>query len=106
MLSKPKPAQTFVVLGVLFQFLGAIIFAIALPQTFGYYGSSAAFVWVFIGAFVLLLGLIFLLVGISRAAGGIDYLVAIAPAAEKPAPIATSSASVAPEAPAVTGASL
>lgn len=94
MLSKPKPAQSFVVLGVLFQFIGGIISAFALPASFSYYSGSGAVVWVFIGAAVLLLGLILLLVGISRAVGGIDYLVAVAPTpkGETPAQAAVSPA--------------
>jgi hypothetical protein len=108
MLSKPKPSKAFVVLGVLFQFIGTVIFAIALPASFVRYSGSGAVVWVFIGAILLITGLILLLVGISRALGGIDYLVEVAPsaAAEMVAPSAVPSSSSAQETPAVTSASM
>ena len=76
-MSKPKRAQSLVVLGILFQFLGTVILTFALPASFSYYSGSGAIVWVFIGAIVLLTGLIVLLVGVSRAVGGIDYLVSV-----------------------------
>jgi hypothetical protein len=108
MLSKPKPSKAFVVLGVIFQFIGTVIFAIALPASFVRYSGSGAVVWVFIGAILLITGLILLLVGISRALGGIDYLVEVAPsaAAEMVAPSAAPSSSSAQETSAVTGASM
>lgn len=105
LLPKPKPAQGFVVTGLFFQFFGAVMFGIALPQTFGYYASGAAFFFVFVGAIVLLVGLILLLVGISRAVGGIDYLVAVAPTAGTGEAGSDTPISV-PEAPVSTGASL
>ncbi|MFC9353257.1 hypothetical protein [Arthrobacter sp. NPDC057013] len=107
MLSKPKPSQTFVVLGVLFQFIGTVIFAIALPASFVRYSGGQAIFWVFVGAILLITGLILLLVGIGRALGGIDYLVAVAPsgAAEGIAPNVVPSSSSEQDAPAVTGAS-
>lgn len=106
MLSKPKPSKAFVVLGIVLQFIGTVIFSIALPASFVRYSGSGAVVWVFIGAILLITGLILLLVGISRALGGIDYLVAVAPASG--APLAAHSlepSSSVQETPAVTGAS-
>lgn len=106
-MSKPGPSKAFVILGVLFQFFGTVIFAFALPASFVRYSGSGAIVWVFIGAILLLTGLVLLLVGISRALGGIDYLVTVAPSTsvENAAPSAESP-STAPEDPAVTGASV
>lgn len=76
-MSKPKRAQPLVVVGILLQFLGTLVLTFALPASFSYYSGSKAIVWVFIGAIVLLTGLIVLLVGVSRAVGGIDYLVSV-----------------------------
>lgn len=78
LLSKPKPSQGLVVTGILLQFLGTVIFSIALPASFNRYSGGQAIFWVFFGAILLLIGLIILLKGIARATAGIDYLVSIA----------------------------
>ena len=107
MLSKPGPSKAFVVWGVLFQFFGAVIFAFALPASFVRYSGGGAIPWVFVGAVMLLTGLILLLVGISRALGGLDYLVAVAPTTPPgtTAPI-TESPSTVREEPSLTGESV
>ncbi|WP_454810578.1 hypothetical protein [Paenarthrobacter nitroguajacolicus] len=74
---KPRSSRHFVVSGLLIHFVGAIITSFSLPASFARYSGSSAIPVVLFGITVLLLGFILFLVGIGRAAGGIDYLVRV-----------------------------
>jgi hypothetical protein len=78
-LNKPKACAYPIGLGIVFQLIGTLMLALMLPETFRPYSGSGATVGVFIGAIVLLIGSIAMLVGIRRAASGLDYLVSVAP---------------------------
>jgi len=74
---KPRSSRHLVVSGLLIQFVGAIITSFSLPASFARYSAGSAIPVVLFGIAVLLLGFILFLVGIGRAAGGIDYLVRV-----------------------------
>lgn len=74
---KPRSSRHFVVSGLLIQFVGAIITSFSLPASFARYSGGSAIPVVLFGMAVLLLGFILFLVGIGRAASGIDYLVRV-----------------------------
>lgn len=84
-MAKPNPSRALVVVGILLCFIGAfVVYGVPpLVTAFIMARDDSAVVVNFLptliaGAATFLIGMIFLLVGVSRAAAGIDYLVSVA----------------------------
>jgi hypothetical protein len=84
-LSKPKPSRALLVVGILLWFLAAFV-GYAVPSLVTAYfvsqgGQTVAvnfFPLVVAGSAAFLVGMIFVVVGVGRAAAGMDYLVSVA----------------------------
>lgn len=84
-MSKPNPSRAVLVVGILLWFLGAFVVYAIPPLVTAYYVSKDGplvvvnFLPTLIAGYAaFLIGMIFVLVGVSRAAAGIDYLVSVA----------------------------
>ena len=84
-MSKPSPSRAFLVVGILLSFLGAFVVYAVPPLVTAYFVSKNGPMIVvnYLPALVagyasLFIGMIFVLVGVSRMAAGIDYLVNVA----------------------------
>lgn len=89
-MSKPSPSRALLVVGILLWFLGAFLVYGVPPLTNAYFVAKEGPLVIVnylpttiagLGAFFV--GMVFVLVGVSRAAAGIDYLVSVA---REPAP--------------------
>jgi len=81
-MKKPGVSQHPLILGVILQGVGGVIYFAAFSSSLSrsiYSDTSGSSVGMGIGAIVAILGWIVLLVGINRASAGIDYLVSVAP---------------------------
>ena len=81
-MNKPSSSKFSLITGLITQAVGGAIYVSAftssLSRTSIYSDTSGSTVGMVIGAIIGLAGWIFLLVGISRASAGIDYLVSVA----------------------------
>jgi hypothetical protein len=81
-MNKPSSSKFSLITGLVTQAVGGVIYFLAfmssLSRTSIYSDTSGSTVGMVIGAIIGLAGWIFLVVGISRASAGIDYLVSVA----------------------------
>lgn len=82
---KPNPSQPLLVVGFALLVLGSLVVFVVPALITSYFVAkdglgvvANTLPMVVVGAVASFLGLIFLLVGISRAAAGIDYLISVA----------------------------
>lgn len=83
-MKKPSRCQQLVSFGLVLLLIGAIGLASSIPAALSVYSGGALEGLALLSAAALIGGLVFLLVGISRATAAIDYLVAISEAPESP----------------------
>ena len=84
-MSKPSPSRALLVVGILLCFLSALLVYVVPPLINAFFVAKDGPLVVvnfqptiIAGLAAFVVGMIFVLVGISRAAAGIDYLVSIA----------------------------
>ena len=84
-MTKPSPSRALLVVGILLWFLGALLVYAVPPLIDAFYAAKEGPMVVVnylptlvAGLVAFFVGMVFVLVGVSRAAAGIDYLVFVA----------------------------